>query len=215
MSKPRVLITGGAGFLGSHLCDRFLADGYEVICMDNLITGDLRNVEHLFAEPQQALFGQLFVGDLLRVDRGHDAGHLGPQLWIVPHVLDVSRRLQLLEELAGDAAQRLFFDLLGQVIPVRPRALAVLEAPERVRLPRGIDRIRHRSTPSGQIMPGGYPFSRSPAAASRSRMIALDTSWCTPTMASMSMGYEIGVTPLQVEIDRATAILGGTGTATR
>ena len=50
MSKPRVLITGGAGFLGSHLCDRFLADGYEVICMDNLITGDLRNVEHLFAD---------------------------------------------------------------------------------------------------------------------------------------------------------------------
>jgi dTDP-glucose 4,6-dehydratase len=51
MSKPRVLITGGAGFLGSHLCDRFLADGYEVICMDNLITGNLRNVEHLFSDP--------------------------------------------------------------------------------------------------------------------------------------------------------------------
>jgi dTDP-glucose 4,6-dehydratase len=51
MSKPRVLITGGAGFLGSHLCDRFLADGYEVVCMDNLITGSLRNVEHLFADP--------------------------------------------------------------------------------------------------------------------------------------------------------------------
>jgi dTDP-glucose 4,6-dehydratase len=51
MTKPRVLITGGAGFLGSHLCDRFLADGYEVICMDNLITGDLRNVEHLFSDP--------------------------------------------------------------------------------------------------------------------------------------------------------------------
>ena len=50
MSKPRVLITGGAGFLGSHLCDRFLAEGYEVICMDNLITGDLRNIEHLFAD---------------------------------------------------------------------------------------------------------------------------------------------------------------------
>jgi len=50
MSKPRVLITGGAGFLGSHLCDRFLSDGYQVVCMDNLITGDLRNVEHLFAD---------------------------------------------------------------------------------------------------------------------------------------------------------------------
>jgi dTDP-glucose 4,6-dehydratase len=47
MTRPRVLITGGAGFLGSHLCERFLAEGYEVICMDNLITGDLRNVEHL------------------------------------------------------------------------------------------------------------------------------------------------------------------------
>jgi dTDP-glucose 4,6-dehydratase len=46
-AKPRVLITGGAGFLGSHLCDRFLAEGYEVICMDNLVTGDLRNIEHV------------------------------------------------------------------------------------------------------------------------------------------------------------------------
>src|SRR5881227_493911 len=47
MSK-RVLITGGAGFLGSHLCDRFIREGYRVIAMDNLITGDLRNIEHLF-----------------------------------------------------------------------------------------------------------------------------------------------------------------------
>ena len=45
--KKRVVITGGAGFLGSHLCDRFLAEGWEVICMDNLITGDLRNIEHV------------------------------------------------------------------------------------------------------------------------------------------------------------------------
>ena len=48
MATPRVLITGGAGFLGSHLCERFIAEGAEVICMDNLVTGDLRNVEHLF-----------------------------------------------------------------------------------------------------------------------------------------------------------------------
>jgi dTDP-glucose 4,6-dehydratase len=43
----RVLITGGAGFLGSHLCERFLSEGHEVIAMDNLITGDLRNIQHL------------------------------------------------------------------------------------------------------------------------------------------------------------------------
>src|SRR6187549_2190540 len=48
MVKKRVLITGGAGFLGSHLCDRFIKEGYRVIAMDNLITGDLRNIEHLF-----------------------------------------------------------------------------------------------------------------------------------------------------------------------
>ncbi|GGB04253.1 UDP-glucuronic acid decarboxylase family protein [Puia dinghuensis] len=48
MSKQRVLITGAAGFLGSHLCDRFIKEGYHVIGMDNLITGDLRNIEHLF-----------------------------------------------------------------------------------------------------------------------------------------------------------------------
>jgi dTDP-glucose 4,6-dehydratase len=47
MSKERVLITGAAGFLGSHLCDRFIKDGYHVIGMDNLITGDLRNIQHL------------------------------------------------------------------------------------------------------------------------------------------------------------------------
>ena len=47
-AKERVLITGAAGFLGSHLCDRFLKEGYHVIGMDNLITGRLKNIEHLF-----------------------------------------------------------------------------------------------------------------------------------------------------------------------
>ncbi len=42
------MITGGAGFLGSHLCDRYLSEGYHVICMDNLLTGSERNIEHLF-----------------------------------------------------------------------------------------------------------------------------------------------------------------------
>ncbi|MFT3824918.1 MAG: SDR family oxidoreductase [Chitinophagaceae bacterium] len=48
MARKRVLITGAAGFLGSHLCDRFIKEGFHVIGMDNLITGDLRNIEHLF-----------------------------------------------------------------------------------------------------------------------------------------------------------------------
>jgi dTDP-glucose 4,6-dehydratase len=44
----RVLITGGAGFIGSHLCDRFLAEGHAVVAMDSLLTGDIRNIKHLF-----------------------------------------------------------------------------------------------------------------------------------------------------------------------
>jgi len=47
MSKKKVLITGGAGFLGSHLCDRFINEGYHVVAMDNLLTGDIENIEHL------------------------------------------------------------------------------------------------------------------------------------------------------------------------
>ena len=48
MGRKRILITGAAGFLGSHLCDRFIREDFHVIAMDNLITGDLRNIEHLF-----------------------------------------------------------------------------------------------------------------------------------------------------------------------
>lgn len=48
MKRKRVLITGAAGFLGSHLCDRFIKEDYHVIGMDNLITGDLQNIQHLF-----------------------------------------------------------------------------------------------------------------------------------------------------------------------
>ncbi|WP_317192408.1 UDP-glucuronic acid decarboxylase family protein [Sphingobacterium faecale] len=46
--RKRILITGAAGFLGSHLCDRFIQEGFHVIAMDNLITGSLHNIEHLF-----------------------------------------------------------------------------------------------------------------------------------------------------------------------
>lgn len=50
-SKPRALVTGGAGFLGSHLCERLLSEGYRVICMDNLRTGSLDNIAHLRDSP--------------------------------------------------------------------------------------------------------------------------------------------------------------------
>jgi dTDP-glucose 4,6-dehydratase len=52
MQRKRVLITGAAGFLGSHLCDRFIKEGYQVIGMDNLITGDLNNIRHLSGSEQ-------------------------------------------------------------------------------------------------------------------------------------------------------------------
>ena len=51
-SRKRVLVTGGAGFLGSHLCDRLLGEGHEVLCVDNLFTGTKRNIEHLSGEPR-------------------------------------------------------------------------------------------------------------------------------------------------------------------
>ncbi|TXI34580.1 MAG: SDR family oxidoreductase [Niabella sp.] len=50
--KKRVLITGAAGFLGSHLCDKFIAEGHQVLAMDNLITGSIKNLEHLFPNPE-------------------------------------------------------------------------------------------------------------------------------------------------------------------
>jgi UDP-glucuronate decarboxylase len=53
--KKRILVTGGAGFLGSHLCERLLAEGNAVICLDNFSTGSIENVAHLLAEPDFAL----------------------------------------------------------------------------------------------------------------------------------------------------------------
>ncbi|MBY0227567.1 MAG: SDR family oxidoreductase [Hyphomicrobium sp.] len=50
--EKTILITGGAGFLGSHLCDRLLSDGHDIICLDNLFTGSKRNIEHLIGHPR-------------------------------------------------------------------------------------------------------------------------------------------------------------------
>ena len=52
----KVLITGAAGFLGSHLCERFIKEGMEVIGMDNLITGSMKNIEHLMPHEQFSFY---------------------------------------------------------------------------------------------------------------------------------------------------------------
>ena len=64
--KPRAVVTGGAGFIGSHLCERLLADGCQVIAMDNLITGALSNIEHLFGNPD-FVFHQQDVTNFIHV----------------------------------------------------------------------------------------------------------------------------------------------------
>src|SRR5689334_15358584 len=51
IDRKRILVTGGAGFLGSHLCDRLIEEGHDVICVDNFFTGRKRNIEHLIGHP--------------------------------------------------------------------------------------------------------------------------------------------------------------------
>ncbi|MFL6691967.1 MAG: NAD-dependent epimerase/dehydratase family protein, partial [Ramlibacter sp.] len=50
--RSQILVTGGAGFLGSHLCERLLGEGHEVLCVDNFFTGARRNIEHLLDHPR-------------------------------------------------------------------------------------------------------------------------------------------------------------------
>src|SRR3954469_19211217 len=68
----RTVITGGAGFVGSHLCERFLAEGSEVLCVDNLLTGHRRNVAHLLDRPEFE-FLQHNISEPLHVDGPVDA----------------------------------------------------------------------------------------------------------------------------------------------
>ncbi|MGA9407864.1 MAG: NAD-dependent epimerase/dehydratase family protein, partial [Bacteroidota bacterium] len=70
MTKTSV-VTGGAGFLGSHLCDRLLAEGHAVVCIDNLITGDTANIAHLFGN-ERFVFFQHDVTEYIFLDRNVD-----------------------------------------------------------------------------------------------------------------------------------------------
>lgn len=65
MTRKRILITGAAGFLGSHLCDRFIKEDYHVLAMDNLITGDLSNIEHLFKLENSEFYNQMFPNSFM------------------------------------------------------------------------------------------------------------------------------------------------------
>ncbi|WP_397364223.1 UDP-glucuronic acid decarboxylase family protein [Olleya sp. R77988] len=71
MNQKRILITGAAGFLGSHLCDRFINEGYFVIAMDNFITGDPKNIAHLSTNPN-FLFIQHDVTNFINIEGGLD-----------------------------------------------------------------------------------------------------------------------------------------------
>ena len=70
LSSMKILVTGGAGFIGSHLCDRLVGDGHEVICLDNFYTGSKRNIAHLTGNPQFELIRHDVVEPiLLEVDQ--------------------------------------------------------------------------------------------------------------------------------------------------
>jgi dTDP-glucose 4,6-dehydratase len=64
----RAVVTGGAGFLGSHLCTRLVADGHEVVCLDNFLTGLRENVEHLLGEPAFSLVFADVIDELTSPD---------------------------------------------------------------------------------------------------------------------------------------------------
>jgi dTDP-glucose 4,6-dehydratase/UDP-glucuronate decarboxylase len=64
----KVLVAGGAGFIGSHLCDRLLQDGYSVVCVDNLLTGSRSNIEHLLERENFSFVNQNILDELLQID---------------------------------------------------------------------------------------------------------------------------------------------------
>ena len=73
--SQRAVITGGAGFLGSHLCERFLAEGWSVLCIDNLLTGNRANIEHLL-DDERFEFMEHDVTKYIEVDGEDEAARM-------------------------------------------------------------------------------------------------------------------------------------------
>ncbi len=101
----RVLVTGGAGFLGSHLCDALLADGHTVVCADNLLTGRMANLEHLLDEArfefvEQDVCQPFDVGKVEYVF--HFASPASPVDYLQPRNRDVASGLGGDDQLSGD-----------------------------------------------------------------------------------------------------------------
>jgi len=80
MRQRRALVTGGAGFLGSHLCDALLADGYTVVAVDNLLTGRTANLDHLRNEPRFE-FRQLDICDPFDCGEVDFIFHFASHVW--------------------------------------------------------------------------------------------------------------------------------------
>jgi dTDP-glucose 4,6-dehydratase len=87
MTSPRAVLAGGAGFIGSHLCERLLAGGWEIICVDNLLTGNAENVAHLGEHPRFR-FVEANVSEELRID--------GPVDWVL-HLASPASPIDYLE----------------------------------------------------------------------------------------------------------------------
>ena len=96
--RPRTLVTGGAGFLGSQLCDRLIAEGHEVVCLDNLLTGSAENIRHLVGHPR-------FTFLLFDITRGEELSVLLSKGFSGPG-RSSSKRLDYLAHLASPASPK-------------------------------------------------------------------------------------------------------------
>jgi nucleoside-diphosphate-sugar epimerase len=125
LTATRVLVTGGAGFLGSHLCERRLAEGLDVLCVDNFYTGRKHNVAHLLGEPRFELLRHELTGSRSQIVLAplpqDDPVQRRPDIGLARRVLDWAPVVRLEEGLAKTIA---YFDgLLRDNMPAMRAAV--------------------------------------------------------------------------------------------